>query len=299
MGEPVVLTSENSASFYAHKLGIVPEPPEDSDIGTAAVESANDATPAPAGKAAQQEPPETKQDEGKQKLNLRFSELTKQRDEQKAKADAETERANLAERRAAEAEAKLTPPQPQVLGEPPKKEQFSNDDEFIQASVDYEIDKRDFERKAQETVDAYVKRQNAFKAENPDFEVALAKAADLQVSNDVRDAIIESEVGPRILLHLAQNPEFVVKLAHLPIKTQMREIGKLEAKLEALPAKADAPQAPPVKPAAAAQEISRAPAPITPLKGSDTTPDVKVDSNGEFYGTAAEYRAARKAGKIK
>jgi len=32
------------------------------------------------------------------------------------------------------------------------------------------------------------------------------------VSNEVRDAIFESEVGPRILYHLAENPEIAEQL---------------------------------------------------------------------------------------
>jgi hypothetical protein len=54
------------------------------------------------------------------------------------------------------------------------------------------------------------------------------------------------------------------------------------------------------KPAVAATEISRAPAPINPLKGGDASTAVSsVDSKGEYHGTYAEYKAKRKAGLIR
>jgi hypothetical protein len=46
-------------------------------------------------------------------------------------------------------------------------------------------------------------------------------------------------------------------------------------------------------------EISKAPAPISPLKGGSPVVDVPVDSNGEFKGSFAKYKELRTAGKIK
>ncbi len=46
-------------------------------------------------------------------------------------------------------------------------------------------------------------------------------------------------------------------------------------------------------------EVSKAPAPITPLNGRNAGTGVPIDDKGEFTGTPAEWRALRKAGKIK
>jgi hypothetical protein len=55
-------------------------------------------------------------------------------------------------------------------------------------------------------IDAWGQRVKAAKAEMPDFDDMIS-STDVTVSNEVRDAIFESDVGPRILYHLAENPD--------------------------------------------------------------------------------------------
>ena len=73
--------------------------------------------------------------------------------------------------------------------------------------------------------------------------------------------------------------------------SQIREIGKLEAMLSA-----DKPVA--AKAISSAPKISKAPPPINPLKGASAPMDNLVDSNGNFSGTYAQFKALEKAGKI-
>ena len=70
------------------------------------------------------------------------------------------------------------------------------------------------------------------------------------------DAVVMSlmEAGPKVAYHLFKNPAEVKRIAALPLMTQIREIGKLEAKLAAEPIQPKTP--------------SKAPAPITPLSGA-------------------------------
>ena len=44
---------------------------------------------------------------------------------------------------------------------------------------------------------------------------------------------------------------------------------------------------------------SRAPAPITPIRGGASGKETGVDSNGEFHGSFQAWKAARLAGKIR
>jgi hypothetical protein len=121
------------------------------------------------------------------------------------------------------------------------------------------------------------------------------------VSNEVRDAILESEQGPKILHHLAKNPDLVEELKRLPARSAVLRIGKLDAKFEAeKPASASTTKVEPAKPVvAAATEISRAPAPISPLKGGDTsTASTPIDSKGVYHGDYATWKRLRKEGKI-
>ena len=74
----------------------------------------------------------------------------------------------------------------------------------------------------------------------------------------------------------------------------LKEIGKLEVALsgEKTPAKAETK--------ASVAEISKAPAPITPIKGGTTAETgSKLDSEGNFHGTYDEWKRLRQAGKIR
>ena len=121
------------------------------------------------------------------------------------------------------------------------------------------------------------------------------QSSDVVVSDPVRDAIMESDVGPKILYHLAENPAFAQELGKKSVISALREIGKLEARFE----KAEQPQAasePAAKPAVAK---SKAPAPITPIRGAVSTVENNVDADGNFHGTYQQWKAARQARKIR
>ena len=316
----VVVTSENLAEFNAERLGVAkPEPAaapagEKPVEGEPAVESASDADPATAGAEAGEQQGKTTESEAKPKVHLRFSELTEQRKQAEAEAakardeaKAARERAELAEREAQELRAKYEPPKPDELGPKPARAQFSTDEDFSLALEDWAGEKAIRERDAKEAAAkierAWTERQTATKAELPDYDAVIAAGANLVVSNQVSDAILESDVGPKILYHLAKNPALVDELKRVSVTSALRKIGNLEAKLSAetpKPAAASETKVEPAKPAVAATEISRAPAPISPLKGGDTsTASSPIDSKGQFHGTYAEYKAARKAGLIK
>jgi hypothetical protein len=101
----------------------------------------------------------------------------------------------------------------------------------------------------------------------------------------VRDAIFESEVGPRILYHLAENPEIAEKLQSLTVTGALRAIGKLEAQFEKIEAKPVAK--------------SKAPAPINPIKSAANGRDVNLTTDGQFHGSYQAWKAARLAGRIR
>ncbi len=278
------------------------------------VESGKEASAKPAETEADEQHPDP---EKKQRINQRFSDLTKQRDEAKAtaeKATAEAKEAReakaKAEERAAELRAKYEPPKRDDLGPKPERNQFNNEAEHENALVEWAGDKAVREREQKETVARQNRQWNerlaAQKAEMPDYDAVVGPST-LEVSDPVRDAIYESDVGPKILHHLAQNPELVAQLKTLHLGKQyaaeMRLFGKMEAKLEAAKpeAKPAGEKEAPVKPAVAAKEIevSRASAPISPIRTASVAAETPlVDSKGEFHGTAAQWRAARKAKQI-
>jgi len=247
------------------------------------------------------------EDRKQSKLSERMHELA-----ERAKK-AEKAREEL-ERRLTEAEAKLNPPATKTEEfQKPKKEDFPDDpDKFAEklaewaakkAVADHEKAQAEERAKAQrERVQAtWMDRISAIKQEVPDFVEKIQKS-EVAFSDEMRDAIMESEVGPRILLHFAENPQEAEKINRLTLGKAYIALGKLEAILSA-PTKVskketeEEPEKVPAKPFKQV-EVSKAPEPITPLKGALAPVDLPI-IDGVWKGTHEQYREARRSGKIK
>ena len=308
-----LVTSENLAEFTAQKLGLVDPSPADE----AASEDAQSAAAEPDAEADQsgqdgegkdatatEEPKEKKPNP---KLERRFSEITKQREAAREEARREREARESLEARLKELEAKANPQPAQAqadeLGEEPKPEQFSDMYEYAKALAEYTADKKLMERDREEQArkaaaeqeqkfKAWADRVNAAKNDLPDFD-DMVQSSDVRVSDPVRDAIIESEHGPKILYYLAENSEFAKKLADMSVVSAVREIGKIEARFVQESNKESAPEVKPVV------GKSKAPAPITPLRGAISKVDAGVDADGNFHGTYQQWKEARQAKRIR
>ena len=117
----------------------------------------------------------------------------------------------------------------------------------------------------------------------------MVASSDVKVNDTVRDAILESDVGPRILYELASDDELAEKLSGLTTAGALKLIGKLEAQFE----KTEAPAKAEKKTVAAK---SKAPEPIRPLRSTSGIADVGMDGNDMSY---QQWKAARQAGKIR
>ena len=309
-----IVTGENRAAFMEKRLDIAPA--EKKDAPKAEDKKEEPKADAPKDDGEKKDEPKAKGAEDEKKdgkpkheLNERFSKLTQDRKDAVARAEAAERKAADAERARLEAEAKLKP-DPKVEApkgeQPPSRAQFANDDEYLQALADFKVDQRLAERDAKAAEDreraaqtarltTFQERLAAAHKENPDLAGKL-EASTAIVSDQVRDAIIESDVGPKILEHFADHPEDAARIAKLTVGGALREIGKLEARLEvaAKPSTVTAEEKP-----NNVVEISRAPAPISPLKGNGAVAEVPINAAGEFHGTYAQWKQARKDGKIK
>ena len=303
-----IVTSENLAEFTAQKLGLVDSEP-------AATEAAHDNVNAEPDAENQSEQDRdgndaTTADDQKErkpnpKLERRFSEITKQREAAREEARLEREQRERLETRVKELEGKVTPqaqaPQDDI-GEEPTPDQFSDMYEYAKALAEYTADKKMAERDQQDLnrkaaaeqevkFKAWADRVNAAKSNLPDFD-DMVQSSEVRVSDPVRDAIIESEHGPQILYYLAENTEFAQKLAGMSLVSAVREIGKIEARYER-DAKAPVPDVKPVV------GKSKAPAPISPLRGALNTVDAGLDADGNFHGSYQQWKAARAARRIR
>ena len=294
-----VVTSDNATTFYAERLGLADEQ------ATTEAESVKEDSE-PEGDVEQSEP-EAKEEAKKQ-------EPEKQKDKLNKRFDKVTQRAKQAEAEAQELREKLKsyeagnvqqPQQETVKAEgKPQASQFNDAFEYAEAlaewSAENALKQRDAEeagRKAKETQEKILKSWNEkiakAKADLPDFD-RMVQSSTIVVGDEIRDSILESDVGPQLLYFLASDDDFAKRLTEMPVVKALREIGKLEAKFEAKEEK-------PRKAEKVRETVSssKAPEPIKPLSGGKVGKDVMIDTNGEFHGTYAQWKAARQAGKVR
>jgi len=286
-----IVTSENLADFNADKLGLASE-----ESPTAA--TVEETPVEPAAEKGQSEPElaedeATGTEEKKQnpKLEKRFSELTRQRKEAEAKVK------ELEERLAAR-ESNQAPIQAPVSNQKPSPDSYKDAFEYAEALAEWsaeqalakreqEIRQKEAEAKRETVIKTWQQKLEATKAELPDYEVMVSSSS-MSVNDTVRDAIVESDVGPRILYELASNDELAEKLSNMTTASALKLIGKLEVQFE----KTDTPVA--EKKTVAAK--SKAPEPIRPLRSTSGVADVGMDGNDMSY---QQWKAARQAGKIR
>ena len=295
-----VVTSSNAAEFYAERLGLA-DLAEETAAETESAPVVENPESEPATEESTSEPKaEDEAEEAekpKDKLEKRFSKVTKRAQEAEAKAE-------QLESRLRELEARANPQpiaQTANVDDKPQASQFNDAFEYAEALAEWSAEKalrdRDIaesQRKADEERNKVIENWNQkvakAKSSMPDFDEIVASSTTV-VSDAVRDAIIESDVGAQILYHLASDDEYAESLSKMPAIKALKEIGRLEARFEA----EDKPE---VKARTVTQ--SKAPAPISPLKGGKSAgADVLVDTNGEFYGSYAQWKAARKANRIR
>ena len=288
-----IVTSENLAEYNADKLGLASE-----SSPTAADTVDEKSSSEPAADQGQSEPKlaedeATGTDEKKQnpKLEKRFSELTKARKEAEARAEE-------LEKRLVAIESKQAPIQEPENNRKPTPDDFKDAFEYAEALADWsadqalarreqEVKQKEVEAKRATVIQTWQQKLEATKAELPDYEV-MVQSSSMSVNDTVRDAIVESDVGPRILYELASNDELAEKLSAMTTAGALKLIGKLEAQFE----KTEAPVA--GKKTVAAK--SKAPEPIRPLRSTGGVADVGTVGSDMSY---QQWKAARQAGKIR
>lgn len=244
--------------------------------------------PPPEGEA----PPEAAEETTEQAEAKRQSRFQRRLDRQKAgRVAAETE-ARLLRERVAELEERQKR-QPDT-GEPAQKDGESLED-YADRLADFRAEKkREAERKtereqrqqqegrAKATADQeklareWTEREKAFEAETKDYQKVVTAYLDGDIealSDQARRAILESEVGPGLLHHLATHPDVADRIADLSPMRQVIELGKLEDGI-----KVPAPK-----------KTSSAPAPANTVK-----PGQSAGSGYRENMSEAEYREWRK-----
>lgn len=144
----------------------------------------------------------------------------------------------------------------------PKESDYEVYSDYLEALSDWKVDvklrQREIEqatRAQRESQKSAQEREAARQAELiengeskfDDFEDVI-KADRNEYSRAAYLSMLESDIGAELLYHLATNPEEGKRIAALPAFAQAKEIGKLEDKLLAKPAKKQSNAPEPIKP---------------------------------------------------
>ena len=294
-----VVTSENVVEWNVNKLGLATEPAQ-----TAAETVEETPVSEPVAEEGQSEPAVTEQEtteteerKPNPKLEKRFSELTKARKAAEEQAAQERSAREALEARLQALEGQQSNKKTNDVNTKPQPDDYADAFRYAEALAEWsaneavarrdrEVKQQAEQAKQQEVMKTWQQKLEAVKAELPDYEDMVASST-VAVSDAVRDAILESDVGPRILYELASDDELGAKIANLSTAQALKMIGKLEAKFESKdeePAKS--------KPVAVK---SNAPKPITPIRGTGSQ---SVYTDGEQIDYQA-WKAGRKTGKIR
>lgn len=283
--ERFVLTNENRAEFMAAKLNLTEEPE------VLAEPTKVDAELEPATEEKEAPENDTKSDKPN-KLEKRFSEMT-------AKIKAAEERAEKEasdrEKLAKELESYKTPKQEPAGLQRPKAEnyqdpfQYADDlEKFVRAES-----ARDRDLEIQKAVQADRKQKieskiEEFKKEHDDYDDVLQSANAVLGNifhNTILDAIADSDYVADLLYEISSDTELAKKIAEMPIEKSLKFLGKLEARFESEQEEKKAPKV---------ANVSKAPQPITPVKGGSRT-DVIDEENLSFK----QHVELRRAGKLR
>jgi hypothetical protein len=191
-----------------------------------------------------------------------------------------------ATRKAIEQQIARVQPQQATEGKP-QLAQFSDPEQYAEAVSNWKLEQMTHQQRAaqaQQSQGEFNSKRDDLMAELEDADGFDQRKFDkLPISRTMAEAIVDSDQGVKLTVHLVNHPEEASRIAALSPARQAAELGKLEAKLSATPVK---------KP-------SNAPAPITPVgaKGSSVTTnlyDPKLANDPEAWIAA---RRAQRAAK--
>jgi len=292
-----VLTSENAADFYAQKMSLADQSSGEAEVEDSPSEPSENNDRSESG--AEKDAKPTEERKQNPKLEKRFSEITKQREQARQEAAQEREVRQRLESELAAVRQQQQPQQVRTADIKPQPSQFTDAFEYAEALADWSAeqalvrrDREDLERRAdevrQKVISTWAQKVAAAKSEIPDFDDMVASSG-VAVSDPIRDAILESDVGPQILYHLAKEDDVAKRIASMSPFAALREIGKLEARFEK---QTDTKQSNPVG-------KSKAPPPISPIRNAGNANQVEIGKDGQFHGSYQAWKAARKAGRIR
>ena len=211
-----------------------------------------------------------------------------------------------AEKRAAEAEAKLNGNgNGKTAGatDEPQRDSFQTEAEYVRALTRWEVKQEiKAEREAQErqAVESQIKEARskynakmiAIQAENEEYKELLEQ--DIKIPSSIEGPItLEMENGPEVAIFLAQNPEICQELLEMTSSRAIAEVWKISEKLEAAADKEGSEEEEEVASAEPEKPTRKAPAPIKPISSGTSRSTIPLDS-ADF----STYKKLRAQGRV-
>lgn len=154
---------------------------------------------------------------------------------------------------------------------------FSEATKRAEAAAERKLKNHDTEVSEQRARQEFAKREQAFTKEVKDYQQVVYRE-DLRVTDAMKAEIMDSELGPEIAYYLGKNPDVADRIASLPERQSIREMVKLESRIEGEKRKA------------AAKKVSEAPPPPSKIKATEssqkidpTSPDSDKLSDKEWF----------------
>lgn len=134
-----------------------------------------------------------------------------------------------------------------------------------------ELKREHTEQTSRQRRESFDKRELTFAAKHADY-LEMTRDSTLPISQGMVELLQESDVGPDVLYHLANNRDEALRIAQMDEKSAARAIGRLEAQLEKA-----APVVPP-------KPVSKAPPPPPQIEAVEpaVVKDPKEMSDAEF-----------------
>lgn len=180
-----------------------------------------------------------------------------------------------------------TPHVEQPFG-PPQRENFADYEGYLEAKADYQVaekfkevearaDRARQETELREREATWQKLEQKAAKKYEDYE-DVALSDDLAITPIMAAAIKDAkEIGPDIAYYLGKNPDDADRIAKLSPAAQVREIGKIEARLESK--------------AEPAKRQSKAPPPIDPIGGGSSAANTSETDQKAFEAMRAKQGA--------
>lgn len=151
----------------------------------------------------------------------------------------------------------------------PNPDDFETHAAYVKAVTKWAISSHENEKaqkaKEEEVVQSYQSRLKSFhdkvdefKTSVKDFDDVIDEVADVKISAMLNDAIVSSDLGPRLFYELSKNKSELERINSLPDYKALIEIGKFEERISKASSKKEA------------VSVSKAPSPISPVNAAST-----------------------------